>query len=395
MLFCFFFRRRFGFTDLKAVQEGKSGSDCRGEENEVSKRQGEGMASSKCLVEWRISHIRLLWEQIELIWSIKGEKTRVIWNKKDISHCLKETTKRNLTEMAEFDWESRSGERLEISASALPRVGRPQYDFLVGGVSFFALPHVSELGPNSNDDATSSIGRRSDGIFPVNTPDGSISILSGAELRTANSMDYGYQPEDLDFRLSMAGFGSTEPDPFEIVDDLNSELYSCKLESLRHRVTSCISDTEEIVSRAIINAFSEDRDSSHKSDESSSWDSDPQNAPQIQVDVIWDTYEWMRLNLDDTPRRDVEDQHLSFMQKQVDAMFSHVRHEMLTIDAAARILINVAIVLGRKLKIPAPIDTIVLRDLEKNVRVENLLDSLCIYGDVATVAVSKGRRFGK
>ena len=354
--------RRFGLTNLSAAREGKSGTDCRGEEHEVV-----------------------------LVWSVISGKKRVYWNKSDISHLFHE---RHLHEKVNFSWEARSGITFDIRANADPVPGQPQYDFLVAGVSFFTLPHVSELGGHVHDnDSVSDLNS-----IGESRPEDDLSDCDGpaSDIKAAGSMDEEeLPPEDLGFRLSMVGLTPADPEfGFEVQDELTSELFSNTLEALRELVTAYLPEAEEMVSRAIINAFSEGRDSQASFDSSSSCDSEPNNPLQIEGDVLRKTYDWLGLNVAYAPRPDVDDQKLSFLQRQVEAMVVHVKHERLGADSAARILTSVATVLGLKLKIPIPKDTIVLNELEKSVESEDLIDSLCQYGDVLSAAVSKGHRFG-
>lgn len=289
----------------------------------------------------------------------------------------------------EFSWESRSGEKFEIKAHAKPIPGRPQYDFLVGGASFFSLPHVSGLGGGQYDDTASE--HQSEG------PLGAASLCSsghhGSNSKITYSMDFEKRPDDLGFRLSMAGFGAPEFG-FEVEDELTADLFTTTLETLRHRVTSCLPETEEMVSKAIISAYSDDRDSSTSFD-NSSCDSEPHPPLQLEAEVLRETHDWLSLNVAYAPRPDVEDQKRSFLQKQVASMFVHVKHERISADAAARILTSVAMVLGMKLKIPQPKDTIILSDLDKGVEAEDLIDALCPFGEVDSAAVAKGHGFGK
>ena len=351
--------RRFGLTDLSAVRKGKRGTDCRGEEHEVV-----------------------------LVWSVLSGKTRVYWNKSDISHLFHE---RHLFQEVQFSWEARSGVTFDICANADPIPGRPQYDFLVAGCSFFSLPHISELGGLQGDDVSdlhSGDNHDDQALTDCGQP--------ASDVKTAGSTDEELPYEDMGFRLSMVGLTPSDPDyGIEVEDELTSELFTNNLESLRKVVTACLPETEEMVSRAIINAFSDGRDSQTSFDSSSSCESELHDPLQIEADVLRETYDWLGLNVAYAPRPDVEDQKLSFLQRQVEAMVVHVIHERLDPDSAARILTSVATVLGIKLKVPVPKDTIILNELDKTVESEELIDSLCSYGEVASAAISRGHGFGE
>jgi hypothetical protein len=292
----------------------------------------------------------------------------------------------------ELCWEPRSGDRFQIIAHAEPTSTIPQYNFIISNTSFFSLPHVSELrgmevGVEIADPTCEDV---------VSSSEPCVDICNEDWVDPEHQLDGEAPPLSLSFRLSLAGFTPAEQ-VFgfdELEDELTSDVFTNTLESLRHRVTTLIPDTEDMVSRSIINVFSEDRDSMTSFD-SSSCDSAPQTSTQIEVDAIWETNAWVALNVACAPRPDVEDQKRMFMQKQIDSVFMHVRHERLTEEAATTVLSSVATLLGTRLNNPIPEDTLILSELDKNVDVEALINSLCVYGDVKEAAVSKGRRFGK
>jgi hypothetical protein len=324
--------------------------------------------------------------QVILVWSIKTGKTKVIWNKSDISHLFPE---KQQSDKVQFSWESRSGETFQIVAHRKQTSINPQYNFLVGSTSFFSLPHVSELRV---------IETEGDICDPAYVRD----LQHHSEIRTQGSADCELQdneemPLDLGFRLSMAGLApnATVGTFDDLEDELTSDFFQHNLESLRQRVTASIPEAEDMVSRAIVNAFSEDRDSQTSFDSSSSCGSLAQTPIQIEADAIWETTEWIALNVDYAPCPDVEDQKRVFMQKQIDAVFMHVRNERLNEDTATFVLSRVGTLLGMRLTNPVPIDTLILNDLDKNVDVETLIGSLCAFGEVKEAAVSVGRRFGK
>ena len=321
-----------------------------------------------------------------LIWSLNSGKTRVFWNKKDISHFFPEKHESN---QVEFQWESRTGDRFHIIAHAKPPAYGQQYDFFIGDTSFFSLPHVSALRPIN-------LGverRRSSSHHSQSSP----SRLEHKKEQSLCEQQVVVEtaPHSLGFRLSMAGLGTPEK---SLVDDLEDELTSdmCTntLESLRRRVTVLIPDVEDMVSRAIINAFSEDHDSISY-DSSSSSGNEPQTPIDIEAEAVCETKSWMNLNVEYAPRPDVEEQKRVFMQKQVDSVFMHVRHERLAEDAATAILSGVATLLGKRLIRPIKQDALILEDLDKNVDVEGLIGILCAYGEVREASVVPGRRFGK
>mmetsp|Transcript_24461 Transcript_24461/g.40007 ORF Transcript_24461/g.40007 Transcript_24461/m.40007 type:complete len:537 (+) Transcript_24461:179-1789(+) len=344
---------QFGFTNLQAAREGKRGVECRGEEHEVV-----------------------------LIWSVKSGKTRLFWNKINISHLFQDN--RN-TEAVTISWQSRSGETFQISAHESPTRFAPQYDFLLDGVSVFSLPHLSELDP--------MIGTEHSGDPEVRTE-----ATPDTRSEGACSMDYDTFQEtpDVGFRLSMAGFAPSSHPADDLMDDLTSTCFTNLLESLRRTITSVIPDSEDMVSRAIVKALSEDRceSSSCSSSLGSSCtlDSLPLSAIQIEAEAIWETTEWINLNVQYAPRPDVEEQKREFLQKQMDTTFIHAHHDRLSEDEATRILSDVATLLGIPIRSPVPRDTMILKDIGVNTDPESLLASLMVYGEILEVGVAPGHR---
>jgi hypothetical protein len=363
--------RRFGFTNLQALQEGKRGLDCRGEEHEVV-----------------------------LVWSVKSGKTRLFWNKTNITHLFRDA--RN-TEQVNVQWKSRSGESFEISCHEATTRVDPQYDLLVDGVSIFSLSHLSELDPkvvlanhmqlhSKQQETHMATEVRSESITDTRS-DGDHSMECDAFQENLNA----------GFRLSMAGLtpSSQFAPPCEqkddLMDDLPSTPFTNVLESLRHRITDIIPDSKDMVSRAIVKALSDDiYDSSSCSSSlgSYSFDSSHPSAMQIAAEAIWDTSEWINLNVHYAPRPDVLEQKREFLQRQMDIMFLHAHHERLTEEVAARVLSDVATLLGMPIRITVPRDTIILKDLDRTTDSESLLISLMVYGEIQEVGMpSNGQRF--
>jgi hypothetical protein len=343
-------------TNEEALSRGCSGDDCRGEEHDV-----------------------------ELVWSVKSGKTRVYWNKRNISRLFRDG---NRSGMVEFAWKTRTGENLQIVAHSEARPGVTQYDLVVNGTSFFKLPNVSQLGLSQSRESLDEPELCSPNFLQRLD---SISVLSAlSDLPSGDLMEEG-SPEALGFRLSMAGLNSGLED--EIVDELHSDLYSPGIESLRHQITECLPQTEEMVSRAIINAFFCDSDSQQSFDSSLSDATTVLDPYQTEANAVWEAYEWVGLNVEYAPRPDAQELALSFMQKQIDDIFLHIRNDKLSSDAASRILLSVGAVLGLKFANSIPMDTIILDGLPSETTAEDLNQMLCSYGQLECTAVVKGPGF--
>jgi hypothetical protein len=332
-------------TNEEALNRGYSGDDCRGEEHDV-----------------------------ELVWSVKSGKTRVYWNKRNISRLFRDG---NRSGMVEFAWKTRTGENLQIVAHSEARPGVTQYDLVVNGTSFFKMPKVSQLGVSQSSEYSPNFLQRVD----------SISVLSAlSDLPSADLMEES-SPEALEFRLSMAGLNSGLDDA--IVDELHSDLYSPGIESLRHQITECLPQTEEMVSKAIIHAFFCDTDSQQSCDSSLSDATMALEPYQTEANAVWHAYEWVEY----APRPDAQELALSFMQKQIDDIFLHIRNDKLSPDAASRILLSVGAVLGLKFANSIPMDTIILDGLPLDTTSEVLHQILCTYGQLECTAVVKDSGF--
>lgn len=347
--------RNFGFTNLSFIREGKENRNCRGEEHEI-----------------------------QLVWSVHSGKTRVYWNGTNISHYFRQD---QIFEEVNFSWQARSGETFNIVALEKSPAEGPQYDLLVDGKSFFSFPRISQLRAANSDDVASDI---------------SLASSFGGEITSTEAMT-----EDAD-DVFVRYYASSDPlarkqtpdinSPSSVIrysleDELTSELFSNNLESLRNRTTSLIPGVEDIVSRAIINAFSEDRSSS-SSFSSCSFESNVICPIHIESNVIWDTLSWLEHNVNYAPRPDVEEHKRLFLQKQTDTIFTLVRKESLTEDEAIRILCNIAALLGLEINGSHRRDTILIQRIKNHVDEEDVVCSLGVFGDVVAAHVSRMRKFG-
>ncbi|KAL7567766.1 hypothetical protein ACA910_000521 [Epithemia clementina (nom. ined.)] len=391
----------FGFTNIDAALEGKTGGECRGEEHEV-----------------------------ELVWSLKSGKTRVYWNKRNISNLIQQDVKSNTVHMS---WNTYTGERLQVVAHAEAIPGVAQYDLLIDGVSFSQMPSVLEINSSELVVAASESSDLSDD---------SNSILEGGEYITkqsalcSQSEHMGSSGSELDsfqsladrhpcdgkdgmgYRLSMVGLSSG----LAGVDELHSEVYSPMLESLRQRIVECLPQTEEMISRAIIHTFFPDYVSQSSLDlmSSKSVSSEEKEPQQIEVDALCDAYEWARIDkshealisaplqrpnsisiphrarsapvIGSKPTANYDDDgELNYMQKLIDFIFIKVRNEDVSSDEGARILLGVAAVLRLDFARPLPTDTVLLDNLGPYVTVEDLSAKLSEYGDLEAVGISSKR----
>lgn len=309
----------------------------------------------------------------------------VYWNKVNISHYFREEQMQNQVTLS---WETASGQKLEINVHAKPQESRPQYDFLVDGVSIFRMPRYSEL-PRVEEDDSSSV----------------LSDLSDTKDRTETTVDENQPPaheedeersmQDMEFRLSIAGLSPhTEKalNSDDLEDELTSDVLTHNLESLRCRVASLITGTDDLVSLAIIKTLSDNHDS-YSTCSSCSDESMGPAAMHIEAEAIWETLHWLELNRDSEAQSVLEDKKRALMQKHINKVFMHVRRDQLSVDAATRILCCVATFLGFRLKVPARNDLVVLSRMNKYVEDSVLMTVLASFGEVVGFAVLRRRNF--
>jgi hypothetical protein len=104
--------RRFGFPNQEALTAGKSGSDCRGEEHDVT-----------------------------LTWSVASGKRIIMANSRQI-YC--NTVK---SSVFEYSWVTEKNHNIRLCVySTAPGNGERQYELSVDGISFYKMPKIFEVG---------------------------------------------------------------------------------------------------------------------------------------------------------------------------------------------------------------------------------------------------------
>jgi hypothetical protein len=347
VLFFFAYTLRvFGFTSPTAIQSGKTGIACRGEDHEV-----------------------------ELVWSIRSGKMRVCWNKRNITSLFRKGQRSTMVDVA---WKTRSNQTLQIvaHASALPGVDQ-QYDLIVDGTSFWRLPLVADLG------------KRSLKATEVEIVDVAPNRSIGRRESLSTTFTVEHLPEALDYRLSMAGLGNLGW--VEVVDELHSEMYSPALETVRHHIVECLPQVEGMVSRAIMDAFISDAGSDSWSSSCSSWSEGLHESEmgQIELAALWEAFEWTRLSAGRTCPDNAEEQALLVMKKKITDTFRRIRTGDLQSHAATHLLLSVGAILGLEFASPIPKDTVFLFGLPGSFATSDLRERLSAYGYVDNVAVAR------
>lgn len=123
--------RRFGFPNLKALEEGRIGTDCRGEEHEIV-----------------------------IVWSITSGKRQIIMDGREIHFSS------NRVGLIDFSWNAKGNHVLKTvchaSAPMTPVPGFRQYELLIDGQSFFRMPKVFEMGVKGSPGDSNGGGGGSD-----------------------------------------------------------------------------------------------------------------------------------------------------------------------------------------------------------------------------------------
>lgn len=108
-------RWRFGFASNEALQQGKTGMECRGDEHDIT-----------------------------LVWSITSGKRLVLADGHEVHFS------NSRSGIFDFSWTMKGGHVMKIVAHASPplseKPGFRQYDFFVDGQSFFSFPKMFRMG---------------------------------------------------------------------------------------------------------------------------------------------------------------------------------------------------------------------------------------------------------
>jgi len=108
-------RWRFGYANPQAISDGQSGTDCRGEEHDVT-----------------------------IIWSITSGKRQISMDGREVHYST------NRAGLLEFNWQTKGNHVVKVTCHAAPPMtaqpGFRQYDLSIDGQSFFTMPKVFQLG---------------------------------------------------------------------------------------------------------------------------------------------------------------------------------------------------------------------------------------------------------
>ena len=424
------FNRSFGLSNLEAIKYGCEGHECRGIENEV------------CVV-----------------WSIRGDKTRLWWNNQDVTHlvpCEKGYTSGAFCDadldlnsdanstaspimFVEFSWRCGTGQMIRIRChSSPPPDGSRQYELFIDGQPFSSLPTISDLGSQEyvnrhlakrQNKLFDEFLTRSDEVGSYSSSRNNRRYVEGEYARAGvqSNLHDAHRPRSghvrnessnshhLRDRLACAGL-SVQQDQ-EVVDELTLESdYSTSrsLKTLR-RLSQTIPELEDVMSFAIINAFTEEEMGRDDDD----WDGNlrrksmsgmiietpPTDPTGIEIDALCDAYDWMATRRSTSPGTNgdhiknemlFQSERRTFLQDKVTHTIGSVHHGHISALEASHIIQTIATVLGMTLLSPLPRDTILFTKLYSDTSAESLREQMERYGSIDAAGVaSSGCGFGK
>lgn len=411
------------------------------------------------------------------MWSVRSGKAILWWNNQDVTHlvpCEKgyytsnggvscdadldlvsSGTKKTTSPIMFVSWHWRCGTGQMIMVrlfSNPPPDGSSQYELTIDEQPFSNLPTIGDLG--SQEYVNRHLAKRTNTLFSefrtrsersYNDEEVASSYSSSRNRRyvegeharagfQSNLHDAQQQhraghirsessdSRQLRDRLATAGL-SVQQDQ-EIVDELTLQSdYSTSLKTIRDDLIGTLPELEDVMSFAIINAFTEEemgRDDDDWAGDSRSKRSSgsrsatmsgmviempPTDPTGIEVDALCDAYAWMAAKRSISPgangdhvKNEVlfQSERRTFLQDKVTQTIASVRHGHVSALEASHIIQGIATVLGMKLLSPLPRDTILFTKLNLETSVESLRKQMEQYGliDAAGVA-SSGCGFGK
>ena len=243
------------------------------------------------------------------------------------------------------------------------------------------LPYEDDTGSDDRYDSESRTSRtQPEYTFVFEDDDNEIDKLTGVRLSLAG----------LSSRNGTYSQCSKSSDDHR--DELHSHLYSSVLETIRTTLVECIPQvTEEMISRAIINAFA-DSNIERRNQDAMESDDTLHDKYQDEVNTLCKAYDFMQGRLNQFgKRKKIKD----FLQTVLDASFLKIRREEITSsDEVLRTMLSVLSILQMKVETAAvilPMDTILLRGLTNNTSRIQLEQELSRFGKIKYVAIANNK----
>lgn len=310
--------------------------------------------------------------------------------------------------IVEVSWRADTGEKFEVVARQDPMGNKNQYDLLINGASFLMLPSLRELQAERGNSASVhvdeyplTVSSEHDIKSTTSTllPPDDMAEIALLNLRTLAeesrdtkkgikaSLQKSKSTIEQQNRLEAAGFGLKifTFDLSGLEDELRSDLYTSKLDVLRDEVTASIPETEGMISKAIVNAFSED----HSSDKSydSPCSENAIDTTEQEICILAETFEWLKRSHQNISKYDIHDSKLELMEKHVATIVTHVRHDRLSPHDASEMLLRVASVLELDVSRNITRNTVVVVGLSSMTTTQDLCEAMLPFGNISAVAV--------
>mmetsp|Transcript_7131 Transcript_7131/g.9259 ORF Transcript_7131/g.9259 Transcript_7131/m.9259 type:complete len:728 (-) Transcript_7131:122-2305(-) len=401
----------FGFSDAQAIKHGLTGEDCKGENHEViltwsirsgrvqvmynskditslgtfsqhtpsrsnsggvessffrlyapgSDQKSNGSASSAGNSSPGVSRGRSFFPKVPMLSrnSSSESTSQESSNSKNSKRSMRSSSP-SAPSFIEFSWRTSTDHKITIHAHVTEPPGYNQYELLIDGKSFESLPTAYELGTNEY-----AMKHRS------NTPSPEKAPARRQRSKFSNGRDHNFNlhryPEEAE--------DATE-DSMEVV---------------RNAVEGAVPGTEMMLSRAIINAFTDDKELKRILPTESTKERAKEDSLVYEADCIFATFQWLRQNSTNTTHtHDSMDRKYLMLQTQINRMVAVVRHSLLSPYDASKAIHSVAAILGMELAVPVTRNTIVLFGLRRDVKRSHVLQAMKIYGTVDNVAVASG-----
>lgn len=265
------------------------------------------------------------------------------------------------------------------------REGVRQYDLWINGVHFSQLLTLSELIRRQRKETRIKAIESKPDDAVLRRIESSHSLESDTSLDIPNEIGVLSSSSSCSFRLAMAGYQTDSADD----DELRSELYSSALDEVRLSMTSFLPQTEEMISRAIMDVFiSSEDDTGHSSSSSSLYVPRDEECCHLEVNALYETLEWIRLQDSKDDAWD-EELVLAFLQKQIMGTIRQIRNEQISSQIAIRILVGVASLLELPFVRPMVQDTVLVEDDCRGIDSAELRRFLSRFGVVEWCSVSK------
>lgn len=159
-------RWRFGYANQQALDNGMTGTDCRGEEHDVT-----------------------------IVWSITSGKRQISMDGREIHYST------NRAGLLDFSWSTNGNHVVKVICHAAPPMSAVpefrQYDLSIDGQSFFTMPKIFQVGIKG------SVPNNIPGAYRGNHPISPVSMGSGQASNLSRDIPVSREQEEADLRQAI------------------------------------------------------------------------------------------------------------------------------------------------------------------------------------------------